>query len=686
MVATAHASSQQLTIRARRRLISRSPLVDPSTGLVDAGDWQVTDSWGIPADAVSGVYIAKLVREDGTFGENQIPFIVRNDGGQSDILFQTSDSTWQAYNPWGGSALYNLNSFPGVPGVPEDPTLVATAAHAVSYNRPFANQSIGLGENFLFGSEYPAILWLEKNGYDVSYFTNVDAARSAGELLNHEVFLSVGHDEYWSAEQRANVEAARDAGVSLAFWGGNDVFWKTEWAPSIDFTETSFRTVITYKETQTDVPNPSGVWTGTWGDPTQPGGANPQNSLLGTMFDVNGALSTIQVPYEYTQMSFWRNTSVASTSQGDTASLVTNGLGTEWDSDLDNGFRPAGLIDLSFGSYNFNYNAVISDFSTNVSHTGTATHSMTLYRADSGALVFSAGNQFFTWALDSHHDVGRFGDTYSPDLNIQQAMVNLFADMGVQPATLQTSLAPASASTDFSAPTTMPAHLDVLASSENIAFSFAGFATDQGGVVAGVETSFDGGASWHPASGRSSWSYSFTSNVDPQIAVRAIDDSVNIGSSHLIPQSVINQAIADSDSGSGTATAWAYTDQVNGEEVIVWNNLTVSGVFDVQSIRFGDGTLNVAYFDTVGGRSATVWNDYDAQGNWGQQVLDYSDLTREIAQLDWSNQTNWSQVWDSYDAQGNWDHQTLYWDNGTTDMVQIDWGSQKSVVTGVGPL
>ena len=126
-----------------------SPLVEPSTGLVDAGNWQVTDEWAIPADAVSGVYIAKLVRQDGTFGENQIPFIVRNDGGQSDILFQTSDSTWQAYNPWGGRALYNLTSFPGVPGVPADPAVVATQAHAVSYNRPFANQEYRTGRKLL---------------------------------------------------------------------------------------------------------------------------------------------------------------------------------------------------------------------------------------------------------------------------------------------------------------------------------------------------------------------------------------------------------------------------------------------------------------------------------------------------------------------------------------------------------
>ena len=48
------------------------------------------------------------------------------------------------------------------------------------------------------------------------------------------MFLSVGHDEYWSGGQRANVEAARDAGVHLAFFSGNEIFWKTRWENSID--------------------------------------------------------------------------------------------------------------------------------------------------------------------------------------------------------------------------------------------------------------------------------------------------------------------------------------------------------------------------------------------------------------------------------------------------------------------
>ena len=113
------------------------------------------------------------------------------------------------------------------------------------------------------------IRWLEANGYDVSYTTDVDTDRRGAELLEHQVFLSVGHDEYWSGAQRANVEAARDAGVHLAFFSGNEVFWKTRWENSIDGSGTPYRTLVCYKETKANAkidPLPD-VWTGTWRDP-----------------------------------------------------------------------------------------------------------------------------------------------------------------------------------------------------------------------------------------------------------------------------------------------------------------------------------------------------------------------------------------------------------------------------------
>ena len=106
-----------------------NPIFNDATNTVDAGNWSVTDSWAIPSTAVSGVYFAKLTTDTGNF-QNMIPFIVRNDGTTSDILFQTSDTTWEAYNPWGG---YNL--YQGPSGTNSD------RAYAVSYNRPIAMNS-----------------------------------------------------------------------------------------------------------------------------------------------------------------------------------------------------------------------------------------------------------------------------------------------------------------------------------------------------------------------------------------------------------------------------------------------------------------------------------------------------------------------------------------------------------------
>ena len=199
--------------------VQPGPIRDSSTGEVDAGNWSVTDSWATPADATSGVYVAKLVRQDGTFGENQIPFIVRDDSSHSDVVFQTSDETWQAYNGWGGASLYGGNG-PGGGTAPG-------RAFAVSYNRPIGTRDgIGLYAgpmDYLFGAEYSALRWMEQNGYDVSYIAGLDTSRSGSLLLNHKIFTSTGHDEYWTGAQRANVDAARDAGVNLAFMGQRGV-------------------------------------------------------------------------------------------------------------------------------------------------------------------------------------------------------------------------------------------------------------------------------------------------------------------------------------------------------------------------------------------------------------------------------------------------------------------------------
>ncbi len=100
------------------------------------------------------------------------------------------------------------------------------------------------------------------------------------------------------------------------------------------------------------------------------------------------------------------------------------------------------------------------------------------------------------------------------DLAMQQATVNLFADMGnVQPASLTTpGVTAATPATDTTAPTstiTSPSQGANL--SNGSAVTISGTATDAGGgVVAGVEVSTDGGSTWHPVTTMSAASTSVT--------------------------------------------------------------------------------------------------------------------------------------------------------------------------------
>ena len=79
------------------------------TGLVDCGNWSVSATWNVPADAVSGVYFAHIYTAGATH-ENQIPFVVTNNASTANMVFTTSDETWQAYNNWGGYSLYQGNA------------------------------------------------------------------------------------------------------------------------------------------------------------------------------------------------------------------------------------------------------------------------------------------------------------------------------------------------------------------------------------------------------------------------------------------------------------------------------------------------------------------------------------------------------------------------------------------------
>jgi hypothetical protein len=67
------------------------------------------------------------------------------------------------------------------------------------------------------------VYWLEQEGYDVAYCSNLDLQLDPGILAFGKVFLSVGHDEYWSRRMYEEAIKARDNGLSFAFFSGNSV-------------------------------------------------------------------------------------------------------------------------------------------------------------------------------------------------------------------------------------------------------------------------------------------------------------------------------------------------------------------------------------------------------------------------------------------------------------------------------
>ena len=269
------------------------PTTDPDTGLMDCA-WN--SSFSLEAfnasDAgnwVSGIYLARLTAGD-SGAQSFIVFVVRDDLRAAGLLYQQSVTTYQAYNVWGGKSLYKWGS-----------TELKRAAK-VSFNRPYAANAqnpaaacgMGAGE-FLTnlqphndgykvsnaGWEYNMVRRLEREGFDVTYCTNLDVHSKPEMLLQHAAWLSVGHDEYWSWEMRDHVEAARDAGVHLGFFGANAAYWQVRFEAS-EATGAADRIMVCHKKAARDpVGRQSFRATDKWRKPPID---RPEEQLLGVMY------------------------------------------------------------------------------------------------------------------------------------------------------------------------------------------------------------------------------------------------------------------------------------------------------------------------------------------------------------------------------------------------------------------
>ena len=365
------------------------PAPDPATGLVECTwrDPYRLDTRDASGAWTTGVYLARLTtaadaRGGGARKQSFIVFVVRDDERQAPIVFQSSVTTFAAYNNWGGKSLYAFNSG-------------NAPARKVSFDRPYATNPYGVrldgASDFLRRWEYNAVRFLEREGYDLTYVTDIDTHQRA-VAGSARIFLSVGHDEYWSWQMREHVEGARDRGVHLGFLGAGACFWQIRFEPSAR--GDADRTIVAYKEAAGDLdplaidrtPQNNRLITGRWRDrPT----SRPEERLIGVMY----AADPVDADIIVSNAAHWVFAGTG-LRNGD---ALPGLLGYEVDAS--DGGGPATLDRLAHSPFVDQGGPAEKTRQTRYSD-------MTIYTADSGALVFATGSIQWSWGLDGYNAPG----------------------------------------------------------------------------------------------------------------------------------------------------------------------------------------------------------------------------------------------------------------------------------------
>ena len=212
-----------------------------------------------------GAYLLRLDADSGH--QRYVPLIVRSADARGKLLFMHAAATWQAYNLWGGYSLYQ-----GPNGAYDTRSLITT------FDRPYDDNG---AEKFMV-YERAAVALAEKMNLPLAYTTGVDVHRDPSILDGAGAVVSLGHDEYWTPEQRASVTKARDAGTNVAFLGANTCFRR------IRLQDTALganRDVICYKTDYRADPayphDPAAVSTDFRADPSP----NPESSMTGVYYE-----------------------------------------------------------------------------------------------------------------------------------------------------------------------------------------------------------------------------------------------------------------------------------------------------------------------------------------------------------------------------------------------------------------
>ncbi|MFD9128538.1 N,N-dimethylformamidase beta subunit family domain-containing protein [Kitasatospora sp. NPDC059571] len=368
--------------------------VEAATRMVRTG-WRRTTTVAT-AGWPEGCYLLRLDAEDGS-GQRFVPVTVRSAATAGRTVVVNAVTTWQAYNDWAGYNLYNGPSG----GLP-------TRSLQVTFDRPYKYDD---GAGLFLVYEAPLIALAERLGLPLAYTTTVDLARDAALLHGATAVLSLGHDEYWSPEQRSHVAAARDAGTNLAVLGANCCFRRVRYEPSELGPD---RVVVCYKGAWKQDPGYREGKPPTTDFRDSPG-ADPESSLLGVIYDGY----PVDAPYVVTSPGHWLFAGTGVKAGDSFPHLV----GVEYDR-VNTGFPTPRPIEIVAHS------PVVCE--SRHSYADTA-----YYTVPSGAGVFASGTMRWVEALDANGIGGTRADhgmdAHAGDL-VRRVTENLLTAFAAGPA------------------------------------------------------------------------------------------------------------------------------------------------------------------------------------------------------------------------------------------------------------
>lgn len=461
--------------------------IPDSNGATECSNWTVTAGYVVPQFSSPGVYVARVLNPAGT-NSFLAEFVVADSSRQLDVLVLRSSNTGVgAYNYFGtrvspltGDSLYGAGGPLGI---------ISQRKLAQSYRRPIVTND-GVRQTSLWGTESAFIAWCERQGFSTGYCSDrqldagfISTLITAGRAPR--VFVLVGHPEYWTDAMRAELAAARAAGVHILVLGANELFWRSRYGATATtpVSTPGDRSIMwCHKDSQ---PGPDThvagtaldpvTWTGTYSDPRQPTPALPTGSRDGTINDVavgstltffrlNGInyFSATIVASTYGTHPLWRGTTVAT----GTDLVLTDAIGFEADVvDLAPGDQAqlagATVVPIS-GEFSNDrgdvYTLTDADLPdpTQVGLTGPEPSTpgdavldwgivcqwqslASEEQPNLGSLMVDVGTANWPALLDDDH--WRFGTTGSLVVEqAQQATVNLLVDMGAAPAGVQAGL------------------------------------------------------------------------------------------------------------------------------------------------------------------------------------------------------------------------------------------------------